>query len=68
MDSLREISIRFFRLTLSQKSLIAGKLDLMEEEDTNQPDFEVFSRVFVRARERGMVEELAREVQALIGD
>ena len=62
MDTLREISIRFFKLTLSQKSAIAGKLDLLEEEDANQPDFERFRRVFLRARDRGLVNDLDREV------
>lgn len=62
MDSLREISIRFFKLTLSQKSAIAGKLNLLEDEDVDQPDFERFRRVFMRARERGLVEQLDKEV------
>lgn len=64
MDPLRDISVRFFKLTFSQKSAIAGKLKLLEEEDTNQPDFERFRRVFTRARERGLVEDLDNEVKA----
>lgn len=63
MDTLRDISIQFFKLTLSQKSAIAGKLNLLEEEDANQPDFERFRRVFVRARDRGLVGELDREIK-----
>jgi 3',5'-cyclic AMP phosphodiesterase CpdA len=63
MDTLRDISIRFFKLTLSQKSAIAGKLNLLEEEDADQPDFERFRRVFLRARERGLVTELEQEVR-----
>ncbi|PDT81352.1 metallophosphoesterase [Sinorhizobium sp. BJ1] len=63
MESLREISIRFFKLTLSQKSAIAGKLNLLEEEDANQPDFERFRRVFMRAKERGLIEQLDDEVK-----
>lgn len=66
MDTLRDISVRFFKLTLSQKSAIAGKLDLLEEEDANQPDFERFRRVFLRARERGLVEALDQEVRDAI--
>src|SRR5262249_4180667 len=65
MDTLRDISIRFFKLTLSQKSAIAGKLNLLEEEDANQPDFERFRRVFIRARDRGLVSDLDREVKAV---
>jgi hypothetical protein len=64
MDSLREIGIKFFKLTLSQKSAIAGKLNLLEDEDANQPDFERFRRAFIRARERGLVDALDREVKA----
>jgi hypothetical protein len=67
MDTLRDISIRFFKLTLSQKSAIAGKLNLLEEEDANQPDFERFRRVFLRARERGLVSDLDREVTEAAG-
>jgi hypothetical protein len=64
MDTtLRDISIRFFKLTLSQKWAIAGKLNLLEDEDVNQPDFERFRRVFLRARERGLVIDLDREVK-----
>ncbi len=64
MDTLREISVRFFKLSLSQKSAIAGKLGLLENEDVNQPDFERFRRVFIRARDRGLVEKLDRAVSA----
>lgn len=65
MDTLRDISVRFFKLSLSQKSAIAGRLGLLEEEDVNQPDFERFRRVFLRAKDRGLVEELDREVRAV---
>jgi hypothetical protein len=64
MDSLRDIGIRFFKLTLSQKAAIAGKLNLLEEEDAGQPDFERFRRAFIRARDRGLVEVLDCEVKA----
>jgi hypothetical protein len=67
MDSLRDIGVRFFKLTLSQKAAIAGKLNLLEEEDANQPDFERFRRAFIRARDRGLVEALDREVKAAVG-
>lgn len=64
MDTLRDISVRFFKLSLSQKSAIAGKLNLLESEDMNQPDFERFRRVLIRARERGQIVELISEVQS----
>lgn len=66
MDNLRSIGVRFFKLTLSQKSEIAGKLKLFEEEDLNQPDFVRFRRVFERARDRGLIEELNSEVNSFI--
>jgi len=64
MATLRDISLRFFKLTLSQKSAIAGKLGLLEDEDVNQPDFERFRRVFLRAQDRGLVQRLDEEVKA----
>ena len=67
MDTLRNISIRFFRLSLSQKSAIAGKLELLEDEDTGQPDFERFRRVLVRARDRGLISDLDREINSVAG-
>jgi len=62
MDNLRSIGVRFFKLTLSQKSEIAGKLGLFEDEDLNQPDFVRFRRVFERARDRDLIDELNSEV------
>lgn len=62
MKTLRDINIRFFKLTFSQKSEVAGRLGLLEDEDVNLPDFERFRRVFLRARERGIVEALDREI------
>lgn len=64
MDTLRNISVRFFKLTFSQKSAIAGKLGLLEDEDVNQPDFERYRRVFERARDRDLIEALDKEVSA----
>ena len=68
MDSLRDISVQIFKLTLSQKSAIAGKLNLLEEQDVNEPDFERFRRAFIRARDRGLIEDLDREVKAAAGE
>jgi hypothetical protein len=59
---LREIGVRFYQLSFSEKSEIAGRLELLEEEDINQPDFERFRRVFLRAHSRGQLEELAKAI------
>jgi calcineurin-like phosphoesterase family protein len=67
MDALRDVSLRFFKLTLSQKSAIAGRLELIEEDDANLPDFERFRRVLIRARERGLIERLEHEISEISG-
>ncbi len=58
----RALSIRFFKLTLSQRSAIAGTLNLLEEEDANEPDFERFRRVFLRAQARGLLDATEKAV------
>ena len=63
MDTLRDISVRFFKLSLSQKSAIAGKLNLLEDEDNDQLYSEQFRRVLIRAREQGLIEELDSEIK-----
>lgn len=65
MAAIREVSIRFFKLTLSQKAAVAGKLDLLDDSDTDQPDFEKFRRVLLRAKERGLVDKLETEIAAV---
>jgi DNA repair exonuclease SbcCD nuclease subunit len=63
MDSVREIGIRFFKLTLSQRASIAGRLNLLEQEDEYRSDFERYREVFRRAQERGLVKELDNAVR-----
>lgn len=67
MDTLRDIGLRFYQLSFSKKSEIAGRLDLLEEDDVRQPDHERFRRVFLRAHARGKLEELAAAVRAADG-
>lgn len=64
MNTLRDLGLRFYRLSFSKKSEIAGKLELLENEDMGQPDHERFRRVFLRAHERGKLNELAEAVSA----
>jgi hypothetical protein len=64
MRTLREVGLRFYRLSFSKKSEIAGRLNLLEEDDMRQPDFERFRRVFFRAHERGRLDELAAAVRS----
>ncbi len=64
MEMMRDVGLKFYSLSFSKKSEIAGRLDLLEEEDMGQPDFERFRRVFIRAHERGKLAELAAAVRA----
>jgi len=64
MNTLRDLGLRFYRLSFSQKSEIAGRLGLLEDEDMRLPDYERFRRVFIRAHDRGIVEKLADAVTA----
>ncbi|WLH84329.1 metallophosphoesterase [Pseudomonas sp. FP2338] len=62
MDALRDIGLRFYRLSFSKKSEIAGRLNLLEDEDMSLPDHERFRRVFIRAHDRGMLAALGDAV------
>lgn len=64
MTTLRDVGLRFYRLSFSKKSEIAGRLELLEEDDMRQPDYERFRRVFLRAHERGRLDELAEAIRA----
>lgn len=62
MNTLRDLGLRFYRLSFSKKSEIAGRLELLENEDMRLPDYERFRRVLIRAYERGILDELADAV------
>ncbi|WP_174868527.1 metallophosphoesterase [Pectobacterium polaris] len=64
MDNLRDLGLRFYRLSFSKKSEIAGRFELLEEDDMRLPDYERFRRVFIRASERGIVREFGDAVTA----
>ncbi|OLY65139.1 metallophosphoesterase [Leptospira santarosai] len=68
MNSLRTITLRFFELTLSKRLAIAGKFNLFEDEDVDQPDYEKFRRILLRAKERGLLEELDLEITNALQD
>ncbi|MBP7876020.1 metallophosphoesterase [Candidatus Woesebacteria bacterium] len=62
MDTLRDLGLRFYRLSFSKKSEIAGRLELLENEDMCLPDYERFRRVLFRAQERGKLGAFADAV------
>ena len=64
MTQLRELGLRFYQLPFSKKAEIAGRLNLLKEEDIAQPDYERFRRVFIRAHERGQLDQLEAAVKA----
>lgn len=64
MNTIRDLGLRFYRLSFSKKSEIAGRLELLEDEDMGQPDHERFRRVFIRAHERGKLKDFAQAVAA----
>lgn len=65
MDTLRDLGLRFYRLSFSKKSEIAGRLNLLEDDDMRLPDHERFRRVFIRAHERGKLQELSEAVSTV---
>lgn len=65
--TLRDVSVRFFRLRLSQQSAVVGKLDLLHDEDRGLPDFDRFTRALLRAKEQGIVDQVAREIDHVTG-
>lgn len=64
MNTIRDLGLRFYRLSFSKKLEIAGRLELLEDEDMGQPDHERFRRVFIRAHERGQLKDFARAIAA----
>ncbi|KTC09411.1 metallophosphoesterase [Pseudomonas syringae] len=58
MDTLRDLGLRFYRLSFNKKSEIAGRLDLLQESDMRLPDHERFRLVIIRAHERCQLDAL----------
>ncbi|MCR1795581.1 metallophosphoesterase [Leptospira sp. id769339] len=68
MNSLREISIRFFKLSSSQKLAIAEKFELLDDNDLDQPNHEKFRRVLLRAMDRNLIENLDEEIKKCLNE
>ncbi|MDI7219741.1 MULTISPECIES: hypothetical protein [Leptospira] len=58
MNSVRDITLNYFKLTFSRRLAIAEKFNLLREEDIDQPDHERFRRVLLRAKERNLFGEM----------
>tara|TARA_R110001599_G_scaffold6042_3_gene30113 strand:- start:8043 stop:9314 length:1272 start_codon:yes stop_codon:yes gene_type:complete len=63
MITTREIGLMFYKLPFSKKMAIAGRLELLEEDDMHLPDHERFRLVVIRAAAGNKLEELADAVR-----
>ena len=63
VPDVRDITHRFFRLNLSERSAIAGGLELLDDSDASLPDFERNARALKRARQEGKWGELVRMIE-----
>ena len=61
----RDLLYRFWRLTSGQRRGIAQKLNLLEEGDMKLPEPERYGRVFIRAGERNLINDIAAAVAKL---
>ena len=55
---MRSVMNRSFRLSLSRKNEIIGRLDLANEADRGLPDFERFKLALYRAKEAARLDEV----------
>ena len=63
MDPLRRLTYRFLSLPYHVRIEIAGRLDLLADEDKDTSDADLFRRVFRRASERGRLGALWTETE-----
>ena len=61
----RTVVGKFFQLTLSERNIILGELDLFTAETSNLPDFERQRRALEKAREKGLFPELRDKLNAM---
>lgn len=61
-ESTRNLVFRFWQLTLSQRRDIALGLGLIDRDELTLPEPERYGRALLRAGERGLLTEVAREV------
>ena len=61
-EDTRNLVFRFWSLTVSQRREIALLLDLIDEEELGLPEPERYGRALFRAGERGILNQVAREV------
>jgi predicted MPP superfamily phosphohydrolase len=62
-ESTRNLILRFWNLTSSQRREITQGLGLIQDEDLKLPEPERYGRALLRARERGLLDRVAQEVE-----
>jgi len=62
-QATRNLVMRFWNLTMSQRREISLKLGLIVEADMKTPEPERYGRALLLAGERGLLEQLAQEVE-----
>ena len=61
-EGTRNLVFRFWNLTTSQRREIALKLDLIDRDELKLPEPERYGRALLRAGERSVLDQVAREV------
>ena len=64
----QNLAMRFWNLSCSQRRKISLKLGLIEIDDMKIPELERYSRAFLQARKRGLVEKLGQEIEQVEKD
>ena len=62
-ERARNIVLRFWDLSSSDRREISRKLNLLAEDEMNLPQAERYGRALLRAGERNMLDDLAREIE-----
>lgn len=65
MRTTREIAVRFFKLRLSQKNAIDHRLGIACDRKADESDFVYFRRVFIKAKDGGLLQALDAEIERL---
>jgi predicted MPP superfamily phosphohydrolase len=66
-EDTKNLVYRFWSLTTSQRREIAKKLELIDEEEMRLAEAERYGRALLRAKDRNLIVELAREIKAREG-
>jgi len=63
-SELRQISVDYLRRTWSERIGIARRLGVLQDEDLQLPDTELFPLVLTRIRQKDLIQELIEELRS----